>query len=135
MNPARVLITTWKDPRHTDRLIEIIDTTVDEIVASFAKSKADERKIREWYAGLVSRDYLATTALIPRLTHLTFMSIPGRPRMFEVWQVKGEWRTYAHDPADGSWKIVPYSMKEIAAQNSEGETRTRAGHGRGDPSY
>lgn len=125
VNPARVFFNTdLEDPRHTDiRLIgEIIDTTVDEIVASFAKSKADERKIREWYAGLVSRDYLATHGLdATKIDSLDFYNCvdPGKARMFEVWQLKGEWRTYAHDPADGSWKIVPYTMKEIAAQNSE----------------
>lgn len=125
VNPARVFFNTdLEDPRHTDiRLIgEIIDTTVDEIVASFAKSKADERKIREWYAGLVSRDYLASHGLdATKIDSLDFYNCvdPGKARMFEVWQLKGEWRTYAHDPADGSWKIVPYTIKEIAVQNSE----------------
>jgi len=125
VNPARCFLNTdLEDPRHTDlRLIgEIIDTTVDEIVANFAKNQADERKIREWYAGLVSRDYLATHGLdATKIDSLDFYNCvdPGKARMFEIWQLKGEWRTYAHDPADGSYKVVKFTQKEIAAQNFE----------------
>lgn len=125
VNPARCFFNTdIEDPRHTDiRLIgEIIDTTVDDIVATFAKSKADERKIREWYAGLVSRDYLAQHGLdATKIDSLDFYncSDPGKARMFEVWQLRAEWRTYVHDPADASYKVVKMTMKEIAAQNSE----------------
>lgn len=136
VNPARAFFNTdIEDPRHTDiRLIgEIIDTTVDDIVATYAKSKADEKKIREWYAGLVSRDYLANHGLeATRIDSLDFYNPidPGKARMFEIWQIKGEWRTYAHDPADGSYKIVPYSLKEIGEQNAE---RIRFGTEQGIP--
>lgn len=125
VNPARCFFNTdLEDPRHNDiRLIgEIIDTTVDDIVATFAKSKADERKIREWYAGLVSRDYLAQHGLdATKIDSLDFYncSDPGKARMYEVWQLRAEWRTYVHDPADASYKVVKMTMKEIAAQNSE----------------
>lgn len=136
VNPARAFFNTdLEDPRHTDiRLIgEIIDTTVDDIVSTYAKSKADERTIRQWYAGVVSRDYLANYGLDSnKIDSLDFYNPtePGKARMFEVWMLKGEWRTYAHDPADGSYKIVPYTLKEIGAQNTE---RVRLGTEQGIP--
>lgn len=125
VNPARMFFNTdLSDIRLFDlRLIgEIIDTTVDSLVGTFAKSEADEEKIRELYAGTVSKAYLAENGLdTSRIDNLDFYNPRDSnvARMYEVWQLKGEWRVFAHDPMDGSYSIVPYTMKEIAAQNKE----------------
>lgn len=135
-SPARIFFNTdISDVRHTDiRLIgEIIDTTVDDIVSTFAKSTADEKKIRQLYAGTVSHDYLADQGLVSdRIDSLDFYNTndPGKARLFEIWQLKGEWRVLAHDPIDGSYNIVPYKLKDIAAQNQE---RLRLGMEQGIP--
>ena len=112
------------DIRLTDlRLIgEIIDTTVDDIVTNFAKSTADEKKIRDLYAGIVSKDYLSHYGLDP--TNLDYMDFfnprdTNKARLFEVWKLRGDWRVYAHDPMDGSYNIVPFTLKDIATQNRE----------------
>jgi hypothetical protein len=125
VNPARLFFNTdLSDPRLLDlRLVgEIIDTTIDDIVSTFAKSTADEKRIRDLYAGLVDRATLGLNGLDPSIIDNLDFYIPRdvkSARMFEVWQLKGEWRVYAHDPIDGSYNIVPYTLKEVAAQNQE----------------
>lgn len=124
-NPNRIFFNSdLSDIRLNDlRLIgEIIDTTVDNIVSSFAKHKGDEEKIRQLYAGLVDRTYLSDHGLDPtRLDNMDFYNPrdSNKARLFEIWTLKGEWRVYAHDPMDGTYNIVDYTLKEIAAQNKE----------------
>jgi len=136
INPARMFFNTdLEDPRHTDiRLIgEIIDSTVDDIVANFAKSTADEKIIRELYLRSVSRDYLVDYGLEARaIDNLSFYNPTdtGKARIFEIWKLKGSWKVYAHDPVDGSYAIVPYTLNEVAAQNQE---RLRLGTEQGIP--
>lgn len=136
VNPNRIFFNSdVADIRLTDlRLIgEIIDTTVDDIVSTFAKSKADEKKIRDLYAGLVDRTYLSDHGLDSvRLDNMDFFNPrdSNKARLFEVWRLRGAWRVYAHDPMDGSYNIVPFTLKEIAEQNSE---RVRLGTEQGIP--
>jgi hypothetical protein len=136
VNVTRLFFNTdVSDIRLTDmRLVgEIIDTTVDDIVSTFSKSPADEKRIREIYAGMVTKDYIADQGLsADRIDNLDFYipTDPNKARLYEIWKLRGEWRTYAHDPLDGSYNIVPYTIKEIAAQNSE---RIRLGMDQGIP--
>ena len=103
------------------RLIgEIIDTTVDNLVSAFAKNTAQEQRIRELYANMTAKEFFSDYGFDSRRTdHLDFY-IPrdtNKARIFEVWQLKSEWRTYVHDPTDGSYTITKASLKEIAAEN------------------
>lgn len=108
---------------HDLRLIgEIIDTTVNDIVSTFAKSTEDEKRLRDLYAGLVTKDFLSDRGLdASRIDNMDFFNPrdPNKARLYEIWKLKGEWRIYAHDPMDGSYAIVPYTLKQIAQQNSE----------------
>ena len=125
VSSARIFFNTdVADARLFDlRLIgEIIDAPVDKIVSIFARSKADEKKIREIYAGLVDREYLTDIGLSPRnLDNMDFFNPRDTKsgRLFEIWQLKGAWKTYAHDPMDGSSSFVDFSLEDIAAQNAE----------------
>jgi hypothetical protein len=136
VSSARIFFNTdVSDVRLTDlRLIgEIIDTTIDDIVSNFAKSSADEKNIRDMYQSLVDRNFLGNMGLeSTRIDSLDFFNAmdTNKARMFEIWQLKGEWRVYAHDPLDGSYNIVPYKLKEVAAQNQE---RLRLGQEQGIP--
>jgi hypothetical protein len=136
VSSARIFFNTdVSDVRLTDlRLIgEIIDTTIDDIVSNFAKSSADEKNIRDMYQSLVDRNFLGNMGLeATRIDSLDFFNAmdTNKARMFEIWQLKGEWRVYAHDPVDGSYNIVPYKLKDIAAQNQE---RLRLGEEQGIP--
>lgn len=108
---------------HDLRIVgEIIDTTVNDIVSTFAKSTQDEKRIRDLYAGLVTKDFLSDRGLdASRIDNLDFFNPrdPNKARLYEIWKLRGEWRVYAHDPMDGSYAIVDYTMKEIAEQNRQ----------------
>lgn len=116
------------------RLIgEIIDTTVEDIVSKFAHNTAEEELIRESYANLVSKDFYSDYGLdSSRVDSMDFYNShdPNKARLYEIWKLRGEWRVYAHDPLDGSYSIVPYTLKEIAQQNDE---RIRMGLEQGIP--
>jgi len=119
---------------HDLRLIgEIIDTTVNDIVSTFAKSTQDEKRIRDLYSSLVTKDFLSDRGLdSSRIDNMDFFNPrdPNKARLYEIWKLQGEWRIYAHDPMDGSYAIVSCTMKQIAEQNSE---RLRVGLEQGIP--
>lgn len=136
VNPSRFFCNSdVADIRLTDLRLagEIIDTTIDEIVSAFAKNNTDEKIIRDIYTGLVSTAYLSENGLdSSRIDNLDFY-LPvdfNKARLFEIWYLKGAWKVYAHDPVDGSYNIVPYTLEEIAAQNQE---RLRVGQEQGIP--
>jgi len=101
---------------------EIHDLTIDEVVAAFAENKKDEQRLRNLYKhrnldyifqlnGLGTKNVSQKDFYIPRLAH--------KCRVIEVWEKKGEWRTLAHDYADGSWKTTEYSLEEIDQINEQ----------------
>jgi len=135
-NVNRLIVNTdLSDIRLFDlRLIgEIIDTTVENIVSTFAKNTAEEKLIRELYAHASNPAFYSDYGLdATRIDSLDFY-IPREPnaaRLYEIWKLRGEWRVYAHDPLDGTNNIVPYTLKQIAAQNQE---RLRLGAEEGIP--
>ena len=44
-----------------------------------------------------------------------------KARMFEIWKLEGEWRTYVHDPLDmdNPYYITKTPLKEIAVLNEQ----------------
>jgi hypothetical protein len=114
-----------KDPRLKDLRVvgEIIDTTVENIVSVFGKNHEDERRIRQIYS-TVMPNYDTTDGLTSRrIDRIDFFSTEdiSKARMYEIWKLRGEWRTYVHDPldTDNPYTISNISLKEIARQNQE----------------
>jgi len=124
-NPAKMFYNSdVSDIRLLDlRLIgEIIDTTLDDIISSFAKSEADEKRIRQIYTNYV-KNYIVSdrghdASLIDNMDFFMPRDM-NVARMFEIWRLEGKWETYAHDPLDGTDGPVDFSMEEIAQQNAE----------------
>jgi hypothetical protein len=117
------LNTDVSDVRLKDlRLIgEIIDTTVDNIVSAFAKNTAQEQRIREVYANISSKDFFSDYGFDARRVDSLDFYIPrdsNKARLFEIWQLRSAWRTYVHDPMDGSYTITDTPMSEIAKENN-----------------
>lgn len=101
---------------------EIVDTTIDDIVASFARNRAQEKAIRDLYSGFTSKEIYVHYGFDSRQLESLDFYIPREPgvaRLFIVWQVKNEWRTRVHDPLDGTYKVVKYSLADIARMNDE----------------
>lgn len=109
------------------RLIgEIIDTTIDDLVATFSQNEKQADAIRKIYSNQVSREYYINKGLNSvRYENIDFFipdsngSIGQKVRIYEIWYLKQELRVYAHDPLDGSYDIVPYTLQDIAEQNRE----------------
>ncbi len=125
VNPNRIFFNSdVSDVRLNDirRIGEIIDTTLDDVVSTFAKTKAEEERIRKLYRTIVDEDFLSQKGLDPtKMDSLDFF-IPrdaSKCRLIEVWELKGEWRNYCHDLMDGSYAIVPETLKQIAVMNRQ----------------
>lgn len=140
VNPNRIIFNTdVEDIRLNDlRLVgEILDTNLDDIIAAFAKTKKDAEKIREWYGLRGSKkevEYFTEGYQLGSdvLDSLNFF-IPNdsrKYRLYEIWTIKSDWRIYAHDPVDGTYGIVPYTIDEI---NEVNEMRLKSGLTAGIP--
>ena len=131
VNPHRIFFNSdIKDPRLKDlRLIgEIIDTTVDKIVSTFARNKEDEKRIRQIYASVMEGydDYTGLTSRRNDALDFFVSNDLDKARMFEIWKLEGEWRTYVHDPLDMD---NPYYITKGPERDS-GTERTKAGVGK-----
>jgi hypothetical protein len=99
---------------------EIIDTTIDNIIAAFAKTPSDEGKIRRFYANQGLEPSGVENTLTPSaIDNLNFYA-PDRMdkcRLIEHWYLKTDWRIYAHDYLDGSYSVTNQTTKEIDSIN------------------
>jgi hypothetical protein len=126
VNPVRVFYNTDStDPRLNDlRIIgELHDVPLMDVITSFAKSTEDEDTIRTWYTADYFNAFLNTNEAFTAdyIDNIDFYLTgnTGMCRVIEIWYKKSEWRVYAHDYADGTYKIVPYSLKEIDQINND----------------
>ena len=126
INPNTIFFNTdVKDPRLIDlRLIgELIDTTLETVLSSFAKTEKDAEKIRGWYTNVDPKHVMIHKSGLTakRMDSIDFYnpSDTNKVRVFEIWELASEWRTWAHDYLDGTWNIVDMDMKEIERINQE----------------
>lgn len=105
------------------RLIgEIIDTTLDDLVGTFAKTPEEEEHIKSLYRVINKNHFTAYTGLSSRDVDTLNFYIPedtNKVRMFEVWQLESEWRMRVHDYADGSYSTMKISQKEVDHINAQ----------------
>jgi len=128
MNPNRIFFNTGiSDPRmlDIDFIGEIIDTSLDNIVASFAKTYNDEQKIRKIYRDnqhyYVRGESMQQTGSGMDNNSLDFYSPQDDSmcRLFVIWQQKSEWRMYEHDYLNGTYKCTRRKVQQIEALNAE----------------
>lgn len=126
VNPNRLFFNAdVEDPRLTDlrSIGEIHDMPLDNVITAFAKNKRDETEIKRWYSTDYYRDFLSSGSALTSeiLDNIDFYipSNPGMCRVIEVWVKKAEWRTYGHDYADGTYKILPYTMNQVEQLNAQ----------------
>ena len=104
---------------------EIVDTTLDSLVASYARTKADEERIKSYYR-VVRTARNDGEGLSPgSLDRMDFLmpEDPGKCRVIEVWKKEGEWRLFVHDYADGSYE--EHSLSERVEIDRINEERRR----------
>jgi len=124
VNPNRIFFNSdLSDVRlHDLRLIgEVIDTTLDDIIVNFARYSSPER-IKAIYSGRLTQVSVTEQGLeSSKLDDLSFY-IPiekDKCRLFEIWEQRAEKRVLVHDPMDGSYEVVTYSLDEIAQMNTQ----------------
>ena len=126
VNPNKIFFNTDTiDPRQNDihTIGELHDVPIMEIISKFAQSEEDERWLRELYTMEYFADYMADMRGLTA-SHLdnTDFYIPVNPahgRIIEVWTKAAEWRTYAHDYADGTYRIIPETLEEVELINAQ----------------
>jgi hypothetical protein len=122
-NPAMMFFNTdVRDIRMTDlrRIGEIIDITMAELISVFARTPEDVARIRACYTDRSAEYFYSNTGLSANDVDNLDFYFPRNQykcRVIEVWELKSGWRTYAHDFADGSMSIVPYSLDEVRQIN------------------
>lgn len=112
------------DPRCTELRMcgEIIDSTIDEVCAAFARNKSEEERIREIYrgdsgTGHVSPKQGLTAQDVDSLSFLSTNQI-GKCRLYEVWYLKNVWRMYVHDEASGKTYMTEATVNELQHENA-----------------
>lgn len=113
------------DPRIDDELRmigEIIDTTLDDLISTFARNRNEEKILRDLYAITNPQEFMQYSGLNTREIDSLDFYIPNEPskvRLFEIWHLRSEWRLKVHDYADGSWQTVAMSEAEAEKINSD----------------
>ena len=99
---------------------EMIDTDVDSLIAQFARTKEDE----EWIKNIYSYRTVVTSSVPTGMSDdyidaIDFYTAPeGQCRIFEIWQLTGEWRLYAHDYSTGEYRFYPlHAKKALETEN------------------
>lgn len=132
INPMRLVFNTdIQDPRYNDlRIIgEIIDTSIEDIIAQFAKTSQDVENIKSWYNDWRETYQSRQGLSVNNNDTLNFYSVqPGLCRLYEIWQLKIEWGRFIHDPADGTYFRTEMSVNDINAINNE---RLKVGQSKG----
>lgn len=116
--------TDVEDPRLSDvrRIGEIHDYTMSELIANFARSKADEDALKELYGYVLrGRDTMNNENMHKEKSPSSFLiaNTIDKCRVVEVWERLGRWVTYAHDYADGTEQITALTMKEVEKINAD----------------
>lgn len=105
------------------RIGEIVDTTADKLVESFANNEEEEKAIRDIYRGIDGQNPRLSQSLstqeVDRLSFL-YPDDTFKARLIIVWYIKHEWSLRVHDPIDGTVTVVPLSMeKDVKAANEQ----------------
>lgn len=127
-NPNYMFFNTpLSDPRvepELNMIGEFYDVTLDDVVSSFANTRADEERIRGYYGNRGASPWETSTAegLTPKhMDSLSFLvgSDPTKCRVFEIWTYEKEWVTYIQDYLNGSYTRTYYTEKQVQALNRQ----------------
>jgi len=127
VNPNRIFFNSdVSDIRGTDiiRVGEIIDAPVDDIIAAFASSPKEEEVIKKSYKNLNTDQLRETYGLSSKAFDEIDFLVPmnnDRARVYEIWELRSEWRIYCHDYLHGEYYFM--SSDEQASIEQENARR------------
>ena len=124
INPRRFVFNTdVTDPRLNDLrfICEITDSTIEDIISSFAKTKQEADKLRELYSNPNSNEMFQLNSLQPDnddALNFYVTDDTNKCRLYEIWYKKPVFGLEIHDPIDGSYEFSSdITPEEIEAEN------------------
>jgi hypothetical protein len=114
INPSRVFLNGGiEDPRGGDisTIGVLLDMTIDEVVAKFARSNSDAIKIRGIYK-TINKEYITNlyrTFSESSVRDITFMEAPSMNlcRVIQAWEYQYDDVLLVHDYLNGTWEEYP----------------------------
>jgi len=99
---------------------EIHDLPIEEVVSQFAKSKADEKRLRKLYDDIAQKEFFREYSFgFDEKDALDFLT-PIKPdlcRVIEVWKLEYGWRDFLHDRVTGTFELSDMSEAEVKDLN------------------
>lgn len=119
--------TDIEDPRLDDlRVIgQFVDTSIDNIIATFAQNEADEEVIRKWYEPHWIKEVVSNHLTTSKFDSMDFFHSPENDtvRLFEAWELLGEWRVRIHDPLNATYETKKETKELYARLEKENNDR------------
>ena len=124
VNPDRYFFNTdVEDVRGIDIRLEgeILDLTIEQLTAAFAKTKDEAEALRRIYTDKtsISERYDGREGGTSN-ENLNFLvsDAPHLCRVIEVWEKVGEWHTYIHDRLNGEYYLTKDDVSDLRAENA-----------------
>lgn len=133
IDPQRVFFnTSVEDARLWDitHIGEVMDMPLEQVIAEFAHSVADEERIREIYGNMEDVVYRDSYGMTER-KDITFYS-SSRTDMCRVilgWRLESRQAIYCHDTLKGVYYYIPRRDKHLVDAENERRRREDAAHG------
>lgn len=104
-----------------DLIGEIHHISVDEIVAMFAKNRAQERELRERFAWANDRwsAFSSGGFYFHDANDFNTSGDPSLATIIEVWRYEYNWDTFIHDPATGVYERSDLTEQEVMVLNAQ----------------
>lgn len=115
---------------------EFHDMTMDDIVSVFAKTKDDEKRLREIYSYVDERQSSLEEAFTEdQIRNKNFYTTndPNKGRVFEIWEKVGDWYYWYHDWQKGKYGTVPMNIDNKRYFDSENAKRLQMAQQYGIP--
>ena len=105
--------------RDLSRWMYLHSIDLEDVISTFAKTRKDAKKIRQWYAGEGSEIEWAGLSGKSRSDAVDFYheSDRGKVRVIEVWRKEKKWVSILHDPLTGDSEITDLSEDDVAEMN------------------
>ena len=101
-----------------DLIGEVCDYTLDDLIATYARSKGQEDRLRDIYRNINDRikdTYRGQSVASHNLNQIDFLAPndTSKCRVIEIWRKESEWRLYCHDWLDGTMTVRPAGDREL----------------------
>lgn len=124
----------WFNPDLKDPMLDdltnigmFVDMTIDKVVSTFAANKDDEYVIRREYERFKNKFVVENQMDSATYRGRDFFGILNndRVRVYESWELRGEWRYLIHDTMNGTFEAKAKDPEIIASIIAENDRRAK----------